>query len=640
MSEYSSRINITVNDPNIWTIFEKKCKWGDNLGLAGTQERQLIIDCDFGETEIGLKRMVFDAIEILGKNCIVIADTTNISVDPFTYGVYFFGDGVNTFHYSESNCKSRAFMFEEADISDIENWIDYGKINISDKELEYLLEFGFKKRSNKVSSVPVNEIRESKEIKSTSIEYKYPLTTNTFFIKGKTFAVTGDTTLFEDRKVLRSYIEACGGKYTETVSAKTDYLISNEKVTASKKNFWAREYKIPIISEAELEMNVNKIKMPPEIEGDVLSDDGVLYVNSDVLKPRAYKGNKKIRAVICSDEVKEIRAEAFADCENLESFTFGSRTTIIKERVFSGSLIKKIELPESVIKMTGSCFADCEYLEEIVFPSNMRGIEEKTCQNCKGLKRVVFPSNLYIINSNAFEACTSLEEITINACVIRECAFMGCYALKNITFDDSVHEIWGAAFAGCNSLKIIKLPPYIKTVAPGAFYSVNPIELDIQDSDYRVKEGVLYNSDFTECYTSIFRSSKEINIPGTVTKYAKGYGHGILPLEKYLPDDCRCIVETVRMAAEVTDDIFVYISDLQENRRIRIEFLEGVTKLGSYTLGYAGGVKESDGVVISLPASIKSIPKDVFAKGWKLIVKEGSYAEKYAEKNKLEYDIE
>lgn len=65
---------------------------------------------------------------------------------------------------------------------------------------------------------------------------------------GKTFVITG--TLSKDRKQIQAIIEANGGKATESVSKKTDFIVAGDN--AGSKLIKARELGIPVITENEL----------------------------------------------------------------------------------------------------------------------------------------------------------------------------------------------------------------------------------------------------------------------------------------------------------------------------------------------------------------------------------------------------
>ena len=68
---------------------------------------------------------------------------------------------------------------------------------------------------------------------------------------GKTFVITGSVEHFSNRSEAKEFIEARGGKVTGSVTKKTDYLINNDKKSASSKNKKAQELGIPILSEED-----------------------------------------------------------------------------------------------------------------------------------------------------------------------------------------------------------------------------------------------------------------------------------------------------------------------------------------------------------------------------------------------------
>lgn len=71
-------------------------------------------------------------------------------------------------------------------------------------------------------------------------------------VDGKTFVITGSLEHYSNRKELKTAIEAEGGKVAGSVSAKTDYLITNDPGSGSAKNRAARELGVEIITENEI----------------------------------------------------------------------------------------------------------------------------------------------------------------------------------------------------------------------------------------------------------------------------------------------------------------------------------------------------------------------------------------------------
>ncbi len=71
-------------------------------------------------------------------------------------------------------------------------------------------------------------------------------------LEGMTFVVTGSLEHYANRKDLKAEIEAEGGRVSGSVSANTDYLITNDPGSGSSKNRAARELGVAIITEDEI----------------------------------------------------------------------------------------------------------------------------------------------------------------------------------------------------------------------------------------------------------------------------------------------------------------------------------------------------------------------------------------------------
>ena len=77
-------------------------------------------------------------------------------------------------------------------------------------------------------------------------------------IYGKTFCVTGAVYIFSNRDQVKAVIESRGGKLTGSVSKSTNYLITNDTGSGSRKNKAAQEFGIPILTEQEF---INKFNI-------------------------------------------------------------------------------------------------------------------------------------------------------------------------------------------------------------------------------------------------------------------------------------------------------------------------------------------------------------------------------------------
>ena len=76
-------------------------------------------------------------------------------------------------------------------------------------------------------------------------------------LEGKTFVITGKLKTFKNRNEIKSAIEKEGGKVTDSVSSKTNYLINNDVESTSSKNLKAKQLNIPIITEEDFLKLIN-----------------------------------------------------------------------------------------------------------------------------------------------------------------------------------------------------------------------------------------------------------------------------------------------------------------------------------------------------------------------------------------------
>ena len=71
-------------------------------------------------------------------------------------------------------------------------------------------------------------------------------------LEGMTFVITGSLEHYANRKDLKAEIEAEGGRVAGSVSAKTNYLITNDPGSGSSKNRTARELGVAVITEDDI----------------------------------------------------------------------------------------------------------------------------------------------------------------------------------------------------------------------------------------------------------------------------------------------------------------------------------------------------------------------------------------------------
>lgn len=166
--------------------------------------------------------------------------------------------------------------------------------------------------------------------------------------------------------------------------------------------------------------------------------------------------------------------------------------------------LRKIVLPESLLKIDIKAFESCSNIDSLIVPEYVYQIKEYAFENCKKLKYIYLPKYTQIIGKNAFEACpaevvvhpdnpiyfsqnkslfnsndsilikcaanfTGSYEIPDFVRAIENGAFQDCVDLKLVHFSRSVRDISDFAFAGCSNLERINIPFNVMHIGRSAF---------------------------------------------------------------------------------------------------------------------------------------------------------------------------
>lgn len=141
MSQYTSRIHIKVTSPSVWGKFAEADDAEFGLAeLENSNTTSFIVDGEWSCFENEMDGIVNALAETLQGDGIIIADTTNINVDPYNYCVYYLGSYVKTHEFGWRS--SRANMNWDTDIQDIVGWLNYAGFSASESEEAQLLKCG------------------------------------------------------------------------------------------------------------------------------------------------------------------------------------------------------------------------------------------------------------------------------------------------------------------------------------------------------------------------------------------------------------------------------------------------------------------------------------------------------------------
>ncbi len=108
--------------------------------------------------------------------------------------------------------------------------------------------------------------------------------------------------------------------------------------------------------------------------------------------------------------------------------------------------------------------------ETIVIERGVESIGERSFYGCEKLKKVTLPDTIIKIDNLAFGYCLDLEcvELTEGVIEIGDAAFAGCSSLKSINLPTSLCSIGSLAFSS-TQLQEITIPPKIKKIKNGTF---------------------------------------------------------------------------------------------------------------------------------------------------------------------------
>lgn len=136
--------------------------------------------------------------------------------------------------------------------------------------------------------------------------------------------------------------------------------------------------------------------------------DGEAYVGNHFYK---YKGDiLESTTVTLKDGTLTVADYAFENCiynaDYLEEY-YGYR-------FYDMSGLKKVVLPEGLMRIGRMAFVRCYGLEEVILPEGLITIEDGAFANCTALRSIHLPSTVKEISTYAFVCCSGIEEFTVD----------------------------------------------------------------------------------------------------------------------------------------------------------------------------------------------------------------------------------
>ncbi len=165
-------------------------------------------------------------------------------------------------------------------------------------------------------------------------------------------------------------------------------------------------------------------------------------------------------------------------------FIIPSNIKYITENAFQLSHIKSLEVPDTVIYMSGSWTFSDSLIEKISLPKDLKTDSEwlQTFSGCSNLTSITVPENVTYLRV-AFRNCSALTNVQLPMSleIISEWCFENCENLKNVVIPTNVKEIGREAFLNTSLTEII-LPNSLAKIRCDAFNDTDITELIIPDS--------------------------------------------------------------------------------------------------------------------------------------------------------------
>lgn len=286
----------------------------------------------------------------------------------------------------------------------------------------------------------------------------------------------------------------------------------------------------------------------------VLAESSVANLDISTLKvseipQNAFMGTK-ITSIKIPDSVVLINHNAFRNCKNLQSVSWGNGEDVyLMSNAFYNTGLTELNIPENITYIGEYCFTGLTSLEEITvsennpkysstdgllyskdgrkliaapagrsgtitLPISVENLGFGAFENSK-LTRIEFSpgSNILTFGYRCFYN-SEITEFTVPKSVVSfdYYAFAMCNNLTQVTFADnsSMRGIYEGAFFGCSKLQKIELPEEVVEISDYAFYGCSKLsKLPISENSQVLG---IYDYAFANC------KLKEIVIPETVVE--------------------------------------------------------------------------------------------------------------------------
>ena len=339
-----------------------------------------------------------------------------------------------------------------------------------------------------------------------------------------------------------------------------------------------------------------------------------------------------LKSVSIKANIKSIPNYSFSRCSSLSSIEYPATVTLIGEKAFSGCGFTSFKMNENVAEIQNEAFCYCENLENIEW-GNISLIGYNAFEGC-GFKELSLPNSLRSIYRDAFRYCDKLVKVDLSKTNVTEIGcFANCYALKEVSFPQSLTGIGYECFKGCSSIVSLNLPSTLETLSGKDFQGMSSLsEIDLSDTkikslssdcfkDCSSLQKIVFPSSLENLNSSALENAialKEVDLSHTNVHNIPGYCFaGCRSLEQVSLAENTDTIEYQAFAGcsnlavvKNTDNIKIVYDGAFAKTKLFDEVQNGPAMIGSVLYQYKGTIEDKE---YSVPENVTCIAAKALA---------------------------
>ena len=217
------------------------------------------------------------------------------------------------------------------------------------------------------------------------------------------------------------------------------------------------------------------------------------------IKEYAFLDNGNLKKVFIPDSIIKIGTGAFERCYNLEFVKLSENLQILCSNAFKNTTsLSEIIIPKSIIEMGKSIF-ESSGLQNVILEDGVTILGSSMFSKCNRLKNITIPKSINKIGNCVFES-SGLESINIEegVSVLGEQMFLYCKKLKEIYIPKTIIEIGTSTFQS-SGLESIIIEEGVETISSLMFYRcVNLKSINLPNSIKIIGGNAFKNSSITK----------------------------------------------------------------------------------------------------------------------------------------------